>query len=57
MPQSVVRANASFLAHLIATGQGAPQTCKRRRADPGRAAAAYTNIMQARGTGRTSLFI
>jgi len=56
MPQPDVRATAPFLAHLIATGQAAPQTCKRRRADPDLAVAAYAAIMQNRGTGRTCDF-
>ena len=46
MPQSDVRATAPFLAHLIATVQGAPQTRTRRRADADQAVAAYTAMMQ-----------
>ena len=40
------RANAAFLAHLIATVQGAPQTRERRRADPDRATMTYAAAMQ-----------
>jgi hypothetical protein len=40
------RAAAPFLAHLIATVQGAPQTRERRRADPNRAITAYAAAMQ-----------
>jgi hypothetical protein len=39
------RTAAPFLAHLIATVQGAPQTRERRRADPNRAITAYTAAM------------
>ena len=35
------RPAAAFLAHLVATGQRAPQTRAGRRADPADAAAAY----------------
>lgn len=35
------RPDAAFLAQLIATAQGLPQTCARRRADPQEAAQAY----------------
>jgi hypothetical protein len=35
------RANADFVAHLIATSAQAPQTRARRRADPEEAIAAY----------------
>ena len=35
------RADAAFLAHLIATDQKAPQTRERRRAEPADAIAAY----------------
>ncbi len=35
------RANADFVAHLIATSAQAPQTRARRRADPDEAIAAY----------------
>jgi hypothetical protein len=37
-----VRADAGFLAHLIATDQKMPQTRERRRAEPAVAIAAYT---------------
>jgi hypothetical protein len=46
MPQSTVRSSAPFLTHLIATGQGAPQTRKCRRTDPYEAIAAYAAMMQ-----------
>ena len=39
-------AAAPFLAHLIATAQGAPQTRERRRTDPNWATTAYAAIMQ-----------
>jgi len=35
------RPAAAFVAHLVATAQGAPQTRARRRASAGEAAAAY----------------
>lgn len=35
------RPDAAFVAQLIATAQGLPQTCARRRADPAEAAYAY----------------
>ena len=40
------RATAPFLAHLIATVQGAPQTRERRRTDPNWAITAYAATMQ-----------
>jgi hypothetical protein len=40
------RPTAPFLAHLIATGQGAPQTRERRRADPNWAITAYAATMR-----------
>jgi len=40
------RPTAAFLAHLIATVQGAPQTRERRRADPDWAITAYASMMQ-----------
>ena len=40
------RATAPFLAHLIATVQGAPQTRARRRTDPNRAITTYGAMMQ-----------
>lgn len=40
-PQTGQRANAPFVAHLIATSEGLPQTRERRRADPAEAAASY----------------
>jgi hypothetical protein len=46
MQQSTVRSSAPFLTHLIATGQGAPQTRKCRRTDPHEAIAAYAAMMQ-----------
>src|ERR1700730_15908244 len=45
-PRSNVGAPAPFLAHLIATEQGIPQTRKRRQADPGEGIAAYTAMMR-----------
>ena len=39
------RPAAAFLAHLIATVQGAPQTRERRRADPNWATTAYAAKM------------
>jgi hypothetical protein len=39
--QTTSRANADFVAHLIATSAQAPQTRARRRADPEEAIAAY----------------
>jgi hypothetical protein len=35
------RPSATFLAHLVATAQGAPQTRQRRRANPDHAATLY----------------
>jgi hypothetical protein len=40
------RPAAPFLAHLIATDQGAPQTRERRRADPNWAITAYAATMR-----------
>ena len=40
-PRAAVRANADFVAHLIATSAQAPQTRVRRRAEPDEAVAAY----------------
>jgi hypothetical protein len=40
------RPAAAFLAHLIATVQGAPQTRERRRADPDWAITAYAALIQ-----------
>ena len=40
------RANADFLAHLIATAVQAPQTRVRRRAEPAQAVAAYRALGQ-----------
>jgi hypothetical protein len=42
----VSRANAAFVAHLIATWVAAPQTRVRRRAEPAVAAAAYVGVGQ-----------
>jgi hypothetical protein len=42
----VGRANAAFVAHLIATRIAAPQTRMRRRAEPAEAAAAYNGVGQ-----------
>jgi len=38
------RANADFVAHLIATSAQLPQTRARRRAEPGHAIAAYSAL-------------
>lgn len=40
------RANADFIAHLIATAAQAPQTRARRRAEPETATAAYRALGQ-----------
>jgi len=40
-PRATVRANADYIAHLIATSAQAPQTRVRRRAEPEVAVAAY----------------
>jgi hypothetical protein len=40
------RANADFIAHLIATAALAPQTRVRRRAEPAQAVAAYRALGQ-----------
>ena len=40
-PCAAARANADFVAHLIATSAEAPQTRVRRRAEPEEAVAAY----------------
>ena len=40
------RANADFVAHLIATAAGLPQTRERRRAEPEDAVAAYRTLGQ-----------
>jgi hypothetical protein len=42
------RPAAAFLAHLIATVQGTPQTRARRRAEPADACAAYSAAMAIR---------
>jgi len=42
VPPALGRANAAFLAHLIAVDQDAPQLRVRRRAEPEEALAAYT---------------
>jgi hypothetical protein len=38
--------SAAYLAHLIATRSGAPQTRERRRADPEEASAAYAAALE-----------
>ena len=43
-PLAAHRPAAAFLAQLIATAQGTPQTRARRRADPAEACAAYAVI-------------
>ncbi len=40
------RTSASYLAHLIATRNGAPQTRGRRRAEPQEVIAAYENVLE-----------
>jgi hypothetical protein len=45
-PGAVRRANADFVAHLIATSAQAPQTRARRRAEPEEAIAAYGALGQ-----------
>jgi hypothetical protein len=42
----VGRANAAFVAHLIATSVKAPQTRRRRRAEPSEAATIYSGVGQ-----------
>lgn len=44
--RSSSRANADFVAHLIATKAQAPQTRARRRAEPEKAVAAYGAVGQ-----------
>jgi hypothetical protein len=44
------RPPAPYLAHLIATARGEPQTCERRRAAPDKAAQAYAAASQLGGT-------
>lgn len=48
---SGLRPSATFLAHLIATAQQAPQTRARRQAEPGEASARYA-ATAARPRGR-----
>lgn len=45
------RPDAAFLAHLIATAHGAPQTRERRRAEPSDAIAHYARQVRATKTG------
>jgi hypothetical protein len=40
------RTSASYLAHLIATDRGEPQTRERRRVAPKEAIAAYTDVLE-----------
>jgi hypothetical protein len=48
------RANADFIAHLIATAAHMPQTRERRRAEPADALAVYQTLGQwPSETGRT----
>ncbi len=42
-------ADAGFLAQLIATAEGLPETRRLRRADPRRAAAAYARVERGEG--------
>ena len=48
---------ADFLAHLIATREGLPQTRARRRAEPAEAAAAYGRSANKSETSGVELFI
>jgi hypothetical protein len=53
-PAAQPRANADFIAHLIATAAGVPQTRERRRAEPADALAVYQTLGQwPSETGRT----
>jgi hypothetical protein len=45
-PTVSARTNAPFVAHLIATAAGVPQTRVRRRAEPDAASAAYQALGQ-----------
>lgn len=45
-PRVVGRADAGFVAHLIATSAQVPQTRARRRAEPQEAISAYANVGQ-----------
>jgi hypothetical protein len=40
-PKPAARASAAFLAHLIATAEGMPQTCEKRRLAPEEASQLY----------------
>jgi hypothetical protein len=46
------RPRAPYLAHLIAMAQGAPETRRRRRADPTSAIAAYAAALRLPLSGR-----
>ncbi|EJW12868.1 hypothetical protein A33M_1430 [Rhodovulum sp. PH10] len=48
-PRPVGRHDAGFLAHLIATKDGVPQTRDRRRAEPEEVQAAYGATVRATG--------
>jgi hypothetical protein len=52
-PEPSRRPAASFLAHLIATSRGEPQTRERRRAEPGQAAQAYARTLAETPTAHT----
>ena len=45
-PRRVVRRNAAFLTHLIASVTQVPQSRERRRAEPSEAEAAYRAAMK-----------
>jgi hypothetical protein len=54
-PQSQQRADASFLAHLLATRAGLPQQRMKRRAEPGDGAAAYGTVVSGIAAGRPAI--
>jgi hypothetical protein len=56
-PGCYSRPAATFLAHLIATAQQAPQTRQRRRAEPQDAAALYASAAHAASGGKHRLLI
>jgi hypothetical protein len=45
-PRAMSRADAGFIAQLIATSAKAPQTRARRRAEPSEAVSAYSGLGQ-----------
>jgi hypothetical protein len=54
-PRAADRSRAPFLAHLVATDRGLPQTRLRRRVAPGDAVAAYATAMRGWTGARTTL--